>query len=147
MLILKAGTKSTQRTDGGAAGYGGEFSYRALDAKLMKVESEAMNGHANPSDSIAPNMGAALNPPALPTKAPNGMEDDYRLMVELHCIQGMLGMLKKKKKRHGGSNVVGSMTGGTPERYVKVERLRLQLQEQEVLEQRQIELKSKNKQL
>merc|ERR1719253_243603 len=64
-------------------------------------------------------------------------EADHNLLEELHRIQGMLGAVMKKKQSRvssnsGNHNNSNNLKCNTPERDAEVERLRMQLQEQEV---------------
>jgi len=141
-LILKAGAnKSTRKLTTDGEGDELRLPSRALDAALMKAEeSEIVMNDANQlSEMSSPAMSANLDKSSLasPTTAHHdGNEENDHLLEELHRIQGMLGTVMKKKRKGGA---VKATTGGgsagvgnTPERDAEVERLRLQLQEQDV---------------
>ena len=158
-LILKAGAKSsrkatTVRSNNSIATTSDEgndessLPSRALDAALMRVES-VVAPHAKPESSspaVASDSDAAsksMMTPETEQRVEDGDEDDHLLLEELHRIQEMLGVVMKKKRKGGGGGVKSTPGGGkgknvnnpdtrTPERDAEVERLRMQLQEQEV---------------
>ena len=158
-LILKAGAKSsrkatTVRSNSSIATTSDEgndessLPSRALDAALMRVES-VVAPYAKPESSspaVASDSDAAsksVMTPATAQRVEDDDEDDHHLLEELHRIQDMLGVVMKKKRKGGGGGVKLTPGGGngknvnnpetrTPEWDAEVERLRMQLQEQEV---------------
>ena len=158
-LILKAGAKSsrkatTVRSNSSIATTSDEgndessLPSRALDAALMRVES-VVAPYAKPESSspaVASDSYAAsksVMTPATAQRVEDDDEDDHHLLEELHRIQDMLGVVMKKKRKGGGGGVKLTPGGGngknvnnpetrTPEWDAEVERLRMQLQEQEV---------------
>ncbi|KAL7526993.1 hypothetical protein ACHAXR_001749, partial [Thalassiosira sp. AJA248-18] len=157
-LILKAGATTTKRKvntmegggiTGDALGEGGggeetQLPSRALDAALMKAESSEMTNDA--SEILSSPAMSTMHKSSLttPTTSQHHGEsgddepDDHNLLEELHRIQGMLGSVMKKKRKGGGggkltpNNINAAAEYRTPERDAEVERLRIQLQEQEV---------------
>lgn len=137
-LILKAGAKSGRKAvvvnDGTnstvASTVEGDESLpsrRSLDATLKKAESD---------DASSPSS-ANLNKVSLATPTVqhvvDGEGDDHALLEELHRIQGMLGSVMTKKRRNKTATTSSSVTKrSTPERDAEVEKLRMQLQSQEV---------------
>ena len=120
-LILKGGNlSSASKTDLT------EGPNRALDSALMQAESSSMASPASNRPSVASPQTYS---------SPHGDEQNNSLFDELHRIQGMLGSVMKK--RRGGNSARKSTTGAkldfkSPQRDAEVEKLRLQLQEQEV---------------
>jgi centromeric protein E len=147
-LILKAGAKSTRKatkttvrsnssmaTTSDDGNDESSLPSRALDAALMRAESPAVT-----SDSPTTN-GSSLMTPETTQRVEHGDEDDQHLLEDLHRIQEMLGAVMKKKLKGGGVKTtpgggnsinVNNLNGRTPDRDAEVERLRMQLQEQEV---------------
>ena len=137
-LILKAGAKSGRKAvvvnDGTnstvASTVEGDESLpsrRSLDATLKKAES----------DDVSSPSSANLNQVSLATPTVqhvvDGEGDDHALLEELHRIQGMLGSVMTKKRRNKTATTSSSVTKrSTPERDAEVEKLRMQLQSQEV---------------
>ena len=135
-LILKAGAKSGRKAvvnDGTnstvASTVEGDESLpsrRSLDATLKKAES----------DDVSSPSSANLNKVSLATPTvqhADGEDDDPALLEELHRIQGMLGSVMTKKRRNKTATTSSSVTKrSTPERDAEVEKLRMQLQSQEV---------------
>lgn len=118
-LILKTGAKSTVKKttiqsaspsldDIGTSADDALPSRRSLDADLKKVDDT----DANEVTDIKP-------------------DEDIHLLEELHRIQGMLGTVMKKRR---DKPVAASSTGKKPTsgRDEEVEKLRIQLQEQEI---------------
>ena len=133
-LILKAGSKSTRKPAVAAnASVEGDESLprQSLDAALKKAEESFDNGMNQVSIST-PGMSSAENKQSSGQAENEEDEHDGGLLEELHRIQGMLGTVMKKK--HKGFGGVGkSLTPTkTPQRDAEVERLRMQLKEQEV---------------
>lgn len=143
-LILKAGASSKSTRKLKEASSTEESTFEAedtllpnrtlFDAALTKVESE-MNSDSNMSSPTM--MGNAMNKSQLATPTQDHDEDSHnQLLGELHRIQGMLGYVMKKRKDKPNASARKSMGGTsafkTPQRDEEVERLRLQLQEQEV---------------
>eukprot|EP01082_Thalassiosira_pseudonana_P010118 g9002.t1 g9002 contig34:609471-611977(-) len=143
-LILKAGASSKSTRKLKEASSTEESTFEAedallpnrtlFDAALTKVESE-MNSDSNMSSPTM--MGNEMNKSQLATPTQDHDEDSHnQLLGELHRIQGMLGYVMKKRKDKPNASARKSMGGTsafkTPQRDEEVERLRLQLQEQEV---------------
>jgi hypothetical protein len=110
-LILKTGAKSTIQ-NGTPSIHAFDMdvddalpSRRSLDADLKKVDDSDEN--------------------CVQEAAP---EEHNNLLEELHRIQGMLGTVMKKRR----DKPVSSSVRPTPDRDEEVERLRIQLQEQEI---------------
>jgi hypothetical protein len=114
-LILKTGAKSTKKStiqNSTLSIHAFDMdvddalpSRRSLDADLKKVDDSDENG----VQEAAP-------------------EEQNHLLEELHRIQGMLGTVMKKRR----DKPVSSLVRPTPDRDEEVERLRIQLQEQEI---------------
>ncbi|KAL3758442.1 hypothetical protein ACHAWU_003611 [Discostella pseudostelligera] len=126
---------------------------RALDAVLLKAETSDITVEGVTSDMMSSpgvlsvdstmNKSCVTTPSAITQPNEDGYEEDPSLLVELHRIQAMLDTVMKKKRRgtyyYGGAK---STPGGgeesinteyrTPRRDAEIERLRMQLQEQEV---------------
>ena len=118
-LILKGGNYNANNDMA-------EGPNRALDAALMQAESSAM---ATPASNRPP----VASPQTLLSQ--HGDEQSNNLFDELHRIQGMLGSVMRKRK--GGNSArkpaaCAKLNFKTPQRDAEVEKLRLQLQEQEV---------------
>lgn len=120
---------------------------RALDAVLLKVESSDITADDTTSDLMSSpgvtshdstlNKSCATTPSAITQPNEDGDEAyDSNLLEELHRIQSMLGdvMKKKRKGTNAKSTPIGSRNAEfiTPKRDAEMERLRMQLQEQEV---------------
>ena len=120
---------------------------RALDAVLLKAESSDITAEDAASDLMSSpcvtshdstlNKSCATTPSAITQPNEDGGEvDDSNLLEELHRIQSMLGNVMKKKRKgtNAKSTPIDSHNADfrTPKRDVEIERLRMQLQEQEV---------------
>lgn len=120
-LILKGGNRGASKTDTA------EGPNRALDSALMQAESSAI---ATPASNRPPVASPQTH------LSTDGDEQNNNLFDELHRIQDMLGSVMRKRK--GGNSARKPATGAkldffkTPQRDAEVEKLRLQLQEQEV---------------
>ena len=160
-LILKAGAKSSRMATNTAGKSNGSIATtfdeanddsslpnRALDAALMRAESKIDNraktftsSPAVASNSPTTTSRSSLMTPDTIQRDEDGDEDDQHLLEDLHRIQEMLGAVMKKKRKGGGAKTtpvggnginVNPLDSRTPERDAEVERLRMQLQEQEV---------------
>lgn len=112
-LILKGGNRGASKTDDMAEG-----PNRALDSALMQAESSAI---ATPASNRPPVASPQTH------LSTDGDEQNNNLFDELHRIQDMLGSVMRKRK--GGNSARKPATGA---KLAEVEKLRLQLQEQEV---------------
>ena len=130
-LILKAGSKSSKKlliekestSVDGMDAKEALPSRRSLDADLERVD----NSQAGLSDSFDNNTdGTKTSSNSLPEE-----DDQDRLLGELHRIQGMLGKVMKKR-RDKPSSFATNVKKTTPDRDEEVEKLRIQLQEQEI---------------
>jgi hypothetical protein len=159
-LILKAGAKSTRKAantvgmsnismvaTSDEANDDASPPNRALDAALMRAESKVDNRAKTftSSPAVASDRSttsrSSLMTPETTQRFEDGDEDDQHLLEDLHRIQEMLGAVMKKKRKGGGAKMtpgggngihVKNLDSRTPERDAEVERLRMQLQEQEV---------------
>ena len=124
---------------------------RALDMVLLKAEtsdittddvaSDMMSSPGVTSDDSVLIKSCVSTPSAITQPNEGGDVDDPNLLEELHRIQSMLGTVMKKKRRGtfggakstpGGSDGSNKVEYRTPKRDAEMERLRMQLQEQEV---------------
>ncbi|KAL7434033.1 hypothetical protein ACHAXH_004023 [Discostella pseudostelligera] len=128
---------------------------RALDAVLLKAESSDITVDGVTSDMMSSpgvmsvdsslNKSCVTTPSAITQPNEDGYDEDPSLLVELHRIQAMLDTVMKKKRKgtYGGAKSTPGGGGGggddninaqyrTPKRDAEIERLRMQLQEQEV---------------
>eukprot|EP00804_Cyclotella_cryptica_P012215 CCRYP_018226-RA/>CCRYP_018226-RA protein AED:0.27 eAED:0.27 QI:82/1/1/1/1/1/3/477/800 len=129
-LILKAGAKSSKKTiiekdSFSVDGMEAEDTFpsrRSLDADLKRAE----NADSGSSDSVDITDGAKNYSNASPEE-----DDQGDLLEELHRIQGMLGKVMKKRKDKPSSSTANGKKP-TPDRDEEVEKLRIQLQEQEI---------------
>ncbi|KAL7521682.1 hypothetical protein ACHAWX_006356 [Stephanocyclus meneghinianus] len=130
-LILKAGAKSSkkmliEKESSSVDGMDAEEalpSRRSLDADLKRVESS----QAGVSDSFDNNTyGTKTSSNSSPEE-----DDQDHLLGELHRIQGMLGKVMKKRRDKPPSFATNGKKP-TPDRDEEVEKLRIQLQEQEI---------------
>ncbi|KAL7467488.1 hypothetical protein ACHAXS_007740 [Conticribra weissflogii] len=153
-LILNAKTKSSQKTtresSGTVEGRDGALTSPTLNDTLNKSELDSENDEGNgivssnvpysPSsndDEIHISTEVADSNLTTPTQIfREDEEDQTNLLEELHRIQGMLGTVMKKRKNGslGTSKKIFGQKASfhSPERDAEVERLRMQLQEQEV---------------
>jgi len=153
-LILNAKTKSSKKT----ARENNDTSERSDGASINHSPNDALNeaatGNDNNDDSGIVSSNIPFSPSsskndennctalansnlATPTQIfPENEEDHTNLLEELHRIQGMLGTVMKKRK-NGSLGTAKKSSGSkasfySPERDAEVERLKMQLQEQEV---------------
>ena len=115
-LILKTGAKSTVKksivtgtpsNDGNIDGDDAVPGRRSLDADLKKVDDTDNNDNAEAT------------------------HEEHNLLEELHRIQGMLGTVMKKRRDKPISSTT-NLSKPTPDKDEEVEKLRTQLQEQEI---------------